>query len=176
MGGFVVEFDSRCETERRYDYLEFTDATGTKRRCEDVPWRHVLLCAASHFRYILLLDSIRRLDRTSGRCRSYSAAETNLTSFSTPTTLTMSGDTSSRSVQVFLPRPGPLCKFLSLLIPSCEIYFQVTAKGFPDTTLSWIFDLQLSCAKLLGRLSGMTLNVKKGGWLDFVLAQILVSC
>ena len=30
---FVVEFDSRCETERRYDYLEFTDATGTKRRC-----------------------------------------------------------------------------------------------------------------------------------------------
>ena len=30
---FVVEFDSRCETERRYDYLEFTDAAGTKRRC-----------------------------------------------------------------------------------------------------------------------------------------------
>jgi hypothetical protein len=29
---FVVEFDSRCVTERRYDYLEFTDATGAKQK------------------------------------------------------------------------------------------------------------------------------------------------
>ncbi|XP_055877134.1 zinc finger ZZ-type and EF-hand domain-containing protein 1-like isoform X1 [Biomphalaria glabrata] len=28
----VIEFDSRCETERRYDYLEFTDAKGLKLR------------------------------------------------------------------------------------------------------------------------------------------------
>ncbi|XP_059146557.1 zinc finger ZZ-type and EF-hand domain-containing protein 1-like isoform X2 [Physella acuta] len=28
----VVEFDPRCETERRYDYLEFTDAKGLKLR------------------------------------------------------------------------------------------------------------------------------------------------
>ena len=29
---FVVEFDSRCLTERRYDYLEFTDVSGVKKR------------------------------------------------------------------------------------------------------------------------------------------------
>ncbi|XP_007425988.1 zinc finger ZZ-type and EF-hand domain-containing protein 1 [Python bivittatus] len=29
---FEVEFDERCETERRYDYLEFTDAKGAKTR------------------------------------------------------------------------------------------------------------------------------------------------
>uniref|UniRef100_H9G4F0 Uncharacterized protein n=1 Tax=Anolis carolinensis TaxID=28377 RepID=H9G4F0_ANOCA len=29
---FEVEFDDRCETERRYDYLEFTDARGGKTR------------------------------------------------------------------------------------------------------------------------------------------------
>ncbi|XP_068674922.1 zinc finger ZZ-type and EF-hand domain-containing protein 1-like [Montipora foliosa] len=29
---FMVEFDPRCETERRYDYLEFTDSNGNKKR------------------------------------------------------------------------------------------------------------------------------------------------
>ena len=29
---FVVEFDLRCITERRYDYLEFTDVTGAKHK------------------------------------------------------------------------------------------------------------------------------------------------
>ena len=29
---FVVEFDPRCITERRYDYLEFTDVTGAKQK------------------------------------------------------------------------------------------------------------------------------------------------
>lgn len=29
---FVVEFDPRCNTERRYDYLEFTDVHGIKQR------------------------------------------------------------------------------------------------------------------------------------------------
>ena len=29
---FVIEFDSKCHTERRYDYLEFTDASGGKRK------------------------------------------------------------------------------------------------------------------------------------------------
>ncbi|XP_020615974.1 zinc finger ZZ-type and EF-hand domain-containing protein 1-like isoform X2 [Orbicella faveolata] len=29
---FTVEFDPRCETERRYDYLEFTDSNGNKKR------------------------------------------------------------------------------------------------------------------------------------------------
>lgn len=29
---FVVEFDPRCITERRYDYLEFTDVTGAKKK------------------------------------------------------------------------------------------------------------------------------------------------
>ena len=27
---FVVEFDPRCETEKRYDFLEFTDSRGVK--------------------------------------------------------------------------------------------------------------------------------------------------
>ncbi|XP_031567894.1 zinc finger ZZ-type and EF-hand domain-containing protein 1-like [Actinia tenebrosa] len=29
---FTVEFDPQCETERKYDYLEFTDSNGNKRR------------------------------------------------------------------------------------------------------------------------------------------------
>ncbi|XP_078346247.1 zinc finger ZZ-type and EF-hand domain-containing protein 1-like isoform X2 [Oculina patagonica] len=29
---FTVDFDPRCETERRYDYLEFTDSNGSKKR------------------------------------------------------------------------------------------------------------------------------------------------
>ncbi|XP_027043421.1 zinc finger ZZ-type and EF-hand domain-containing protein 1-like isoform X1 [Pocillopora damicornis] len=29
---FTVDFDARCETERRYDYLEFTDSNGNKKR------------------------------------------------------------------------------------------------------------------------------------------------
>ena len=29
---FIIEFDSRCITERRYDYLEFTNATGAKQK------------------------------------------------------------------------------------------------------------------------------------------------
>lgn len=29
---FTVDFDPRCETERRYDYLEFTDSNGNKKR------------------------------------------------------------------------------------------------------------------------------------------------
>ena len=29
---FVIEFDPRCLTERRYDYLEFTDVTGAKQK------------------------------------------------------------------------------------------------------------------------------------------------
>ena len=35
---------------------------------------------------------------------------------------------------------------------------QVTARGSPDTPLSWPFDLQLSLTKLLGRLCGATLG------------------
>ena len=29
---FVIEFDPHCITERRYDYLEFTDVTGAKHK------------------------------------------------------------------------------------------------------------------------------------------------
>jgi hypothetical protein len=32
---FVVEFDSRCRTERRYDYIRFTDSTGDKKVYDD---------------------------------------------------------------------------------------------------------------------------------------------
>ena len=31
---FIVEFDPRCETEKRYDYLEFTDSNGLKVKFE----------------------------------------------------------------------------------------------------------------------------------------------
>ena len=31
---FIVEFDPRCETEKRYDYLEFTDSNGLKMKFE----------------------------------------------------------------------------------------------------------------------------------------------
>ena len=31
---FIVEFDPRCETEKRYDYLEFTDSNGMKMKFE----------------------------------------------------------------------------------------------------------------------------------------------
>jgi hypothetical protein len=39
---------------------------------------------------------------------------------------------------------------------------QVKAQGSPDVPLGWIFDLHLSMAKLLGRLCGATLDVRKG--------------
>eukprot|EP00117_Sycon_ciliatum_P045074 scpid7052/ scgid32441/ Zinc finger ZZ-type and EF-hand domain-containing protein 1 len=32
---YVIDFDSRCETEARYDYLEFTDAHGLSRRFDN---------------------------------------------------------------------------------------------------------------------------------------------
>jgi len=42
------------------------------------------------------------------------------------------------------------------------LLFQVTAKGCPDVPLCWLFDAQLSLAKLAGRLCGTTLDVSKG--------------
>ena len=36
--------------------------------------------------------------------------------------------------------------------------FQVTAKGSPDVSLSWLYDLQLSVAKLIGKLLSSSLN------------------
>lgn len=38
--------------------------------------------------------------------------------------------------------------------------FSVTALGLPDITLSWISDLQLLVARLMGRLASRTLALK----------------
>lgn len=38
--------------------------------------------------------------------------------------------------------------------------FSVTAMGLPDITLSWISDLQLLVARLMGRLASRTLALK----------------
>jgi hypothetical protein len=38
----------------------------------------------------------------------------------------------------------------------------VTAKGIPDVQLDWLADLNLSLAKLYGKLCGTILDVSKG--------------
>ena len=39
---------------------------------------------------------------------------------------------------------------------------QVTAKGCPDLHMCWMFDMQLSMAKLFGQLCGATLDSSQG--------------
>jgi hypothetical protein len=39
-----------------------------------------------------------------------------------------------------------------------NVSFQVTAKGSPDVSLSWLYDLQLSVAKQIGQLLSTALN------------------
>ncbi|KAF7655072.1 hypothetical protein LDENG_00061510 [Lucifuga dentata] len=105
---FEVEFDERCETEKRYDYLEFTDARGGK----------------------------VRFDMKVGTER-------------WPKKVTF--DT------------GPQLQFLFHSDSSNNEWgykFTVMALGLPDITISWISDLQLLVARLMGRLASRTLALK----------------
>ncbi|XP_064597879.1 zinc finger ZZ-type and EF-hand domain-containing protein 1-like [Liolophura sinensis] len=105
---FVVEFDPRCETERRYDYLEFTDSRGIKRRFDmkvgTEKWPRLVTFAGGHRLHFLF----------------HSDGSNNEWGYK----------------------------------------FKLTAKGCPDSPLCWPFDLQLSLAKLFGRLCGSTLDAK----------------
>nr|XP_049597636.1 zinc finger ZZ-type and EF-hand domain-containing protein 1 isoform X2 [Syngnathus scovelli] len=105
---FEVEFDERCETEKRYDYLEFTDSRGGK------------------FRYDMKVGSEKW-----------------------PKKVTF--DT------------GPQLQFLFHSDSSNNEWgykFTVTAMGLPDITISWMSDLQLLVARLMGRLAFRTLALK----------------
>ena len=80
---FVVEFDSRCVTERRYDYLEFTDITGAKQKFDgkfnSERWPQVSECCPQ------LSHSLP--------CRLQSSLDPNSSSSSTLMAATMSGAT-----------------------------------------------------------------------------------
>ncbi|XP_015252043.1 PREDICTED: zinc finger ZZ-type and EF-hand domain-containing protein 1-like isoform X1 [Cyprinodon variegatus] len=105
---FEVEFDERCETEKRYDYLEFTDSRGGK------------------VRYDMKVGSEKW-----------------------PKKVTF--DT------------GPQLQFLFHSDSSNNEWgykFTVTALGLPDITISWMSDLQLLVARLMGRLASRTLALK----------------
>ncbi|XP_061557820.1 zinc finger ZZ-type and EF-hand domain-containing protein 1 isoform X2 [Phycodurus eques] len=105
---FEVEFDERCETEKRYDYLEFTDSRGGK------------------VRYDMKVGSEKW-----------------------PKKVTF--DT------------GPQLQFLFHSDSSNNEWgykFTVTAMGLPDITISWISDLELLVARLMGRLAYRTLALK----------------
>ncbi|XP_054611299.1 zinc finger ZZ-type and EF-hand domain-containing protein 1 [Dunckerocampus dactyliophorus] len=105
---FEVEFDERCETEKRYDYLEFTDSRGGK------------------FRYDMKVGTEKW-----------------------PKKVTF--DT------------GPQLQFLFHSDSSNNEWgykFTVTAMGLPDITISWMSDLQLLVARLMGRLASRTLALK----------------
>ncbi|KAL8625230.1 hypothetical protein ACOMHN_029988 [Nucella lapillus] len=58
---FIVDFDTRCETERRYDYLEFTDAKGVKVRYDQKvgtnKWPKQVHFAGPHLHFIFRSDS-----------------------------------------------------------------------------------------------------------------------
>ncbi|XP_056909607.1 zinc finger ZZ-type and EF-hand domain-containing protein 1 [Takifugu flavidus] len=105
---FEVEFDERCETEKRYDYLEFTDSRGGK------------------VRYDMKVGTEKW-----------------------PKKVTFDA--------------GPQLQFLFHSDSSNNEWgykFSVTALGLPDITLSWISDLQLLVARLMGRLASRTLALK----------------
>ncbi|XP_033954459.1 zinc finger ZZ-type and EF-hand domain-containing protein 1 [Pseudochaenichthys georgianus] len=105
---FEVEFDKRCETEKRYDYLEFTDSRGGK------------------VRYDMKVGSEKW-----------------------PKKVTFDA--------------GPQLQFLFHSDSSNNEWgykFTVTAMGLPDITISWMSDLQLLVARLMGRLASRTLALK----------------
>ncbi|KAK7482310.1 hypothetical protein BaRGS_00026438, partial [Batillaria attramentaria] len=58
---FIVDFDPRCETERRYDYLEFTDAKGVKVRYDQKvgtsKWPKQVHFSGPHLHFIFRSDS-----------------------------------------------------------------------------------------------------------------------
>ncbi|KAM4620940.1 zinc finger ZZ-type and EF-hand domain-containing protein 1 [Polymixia lowei] len=105
---FEVEFDERCETEKRYDYLEFTDARGGK------------------VRYDMKVGTEKW-----------------------PKKVTFDA--------------GPQLQFLFHSDSSNNEWgykFTVTAQGLPDITVSWMSDLQLLVARLMGRLASRTMALK----------------
>uniref|UniRef100_A0A667ZH12 Zinc finger ZZ-type and EF-hand domain containing 1 n=1 Tax=Myripristis murdjan TaxID=586833 RepID=A0A667ZH12_9TELE len=105
---FEVEFDERCETEKRYDYLEFTDARGGK------------------VRYDMKVGTDKW-----------------------PKKVTFDA--------------GPQLQFLFHSDSSNNEWgykFTVTALGLPDITVSWMSDLQLLVARLMGRLASRTMALK----------------
>uniref|UniRef100_A0A3Q3B408 Zinc finger, ZZ-type with EF hand domain 1 n=1 Tax=Kryptolebias marmoratus TaxID=37003 RepID=A0A3Q3B408_KRYMA len=105
---FEVEFDERCETEKRYDYLEFTDSRGGKVRYDmkvgTEKWpKKVTFDAGPQLQFLFHSDNINS---------------------------------------------------------EWGYKFTVTALGLPDITISWISDLQLLMARLMGRLASRTLALK----------------
>lgn len=105
---FEVEFDQRCETEERCDYLEFTDSRGGK------------------VRYDMKVGTDKW-----------------------PKKVTFDA--------------GPQLQFLFHSDSSNNEWgykFTVTALGLPDITISWMSDLQLLVARLMGRLASRTLALK----------------
>ena len=48
------------------------------------------------------------------------------------------------------------------LLQSGFVFFQVVAKGKPDVSLPWLYDLQLGLAKLIGILCSQVLALKPG--------------
>nr|XP_046267619.1 zinc finger ZZ-type and EF-hand domain-containing protein 1 [Scatophagus argus] len=105
---FEVEFDEHCETEKRYDYLEFTDSRGGK------------------VRYDMKVGTEKW-----------------------PKKVTFDA--------------GPQLQFLFHSDSSNNEWgykFTVTALGLPDITISWMSDLQLLLARLMGRLASRTLALK----------------
>ncbi|KAK2828812.1 hypothetical protein Q5P01_019846 [Channa striata] len=105
---FEVEFDEHCETEKRYDYLEFTDSRGGK------------------VRYDMKVGTEKW-----------------------PKKVTFDA--------------GPQLQFLFHSDSSNNEWgykFTVTALGLPDITISWMSDLQLLVARLMGRLASRTLALK----------------
>uniref|UniRef100_A0A3B4ALI4 Uncharacterized protein n=1 Tax=Periophthalmus magnuspinnatus TaxID=409849 RepID=A0A3B4ALI4_9GOBI len=105
---FEVEFDERCETEKRYDYLEFTDSRGGK------------------VRYDMKVGTEKW-----------------------PKKVTFDA--------------GPQLQFLFHSDSSNNEWgykFTVTALGLPDITISWMSDLELLVARLMGRFASRTLGLK----------------
>lgn len=119
----------------RYDYLEFTDSRGGKVRYDmkvgSEKWPKVCASLPSLFRVV-----VKVLKKT--------------------TTL-------SFFLQKVTFDAGPQLQFLFHSDSSNNEWgykFTATALGLPDITLSWMSDLQLLVARLMGRLASRTLALK----------------
>lgn len=138
---------------RRCDYLEFTDSRGGKVRYD-------MKVGTDKW------PKVRRQEL-------YILSTFKNTVFSSLTRPALQSTSSSSLAQKVTFDAGPQLQFLFHSDSSNNEWgykFTVTALGLPDITISWMSDLQLLVARLMGRLASRTLALKSPHGETFVLS------
>lgn len=138
---------------RRCDYLEFTDSRGGKVRYD-------MKVGTDKW------PKVRRQEL-------YILSTFKNTVFSSLTRPALQSTSSSSLAQKVTFDAGPQLQFLFHSDSSNNEWgykFTVTALGLPDITISWMSDLQLLVARLMGRLASRTLALKSPYGETFVLS------